>query len=47
VAHGFIGTIIVIIMLIASPPPCNHGRGFPAVNCMKKNGLSAGFAPKN
>jgi hypothetical protein len=31
VAHGFIGTIIVIVMLIDSPPPCNHGRGFPPV----------------
>jgi hypothetical protein len=29
VAHGLIGTIIVIVMLIDSPPPCNHGRGFP------------------
>jgi hypothetical protein len=31
VAHGFIGTTIVIAVLIDSPPPCNHGRGFPAV----------------
>jgi hypothetical protein len=50
VAHGFIGTIIVIVMLIDSPPPCNHGRGFPAVIALlsrKKMGFLAGYAPKN
>jgi len=44
VAHGFIGTIIVIVMLIDSPPPCNHGRGFPPVIALfveKKNGFSS------
>jgi hypothetical protein len=28
VAHGFIGTIIVIVMLIDSPPPVITDEGF-------------------
>jgi len=50
VAHGFIGTIIVIVMLIDSPPPCNHGRGFPPVIALfveKIFWFPAGYAPKN
>ena len=49
-AHGFIGTIIVIVMLIDSPPPCNHGRGFPPVIALfveKNFWFPAGYAPKN
>jgi hypothetical protein len=38
-------------MLIDSPPPCNHGRGFPPVIALfvsrKKIGFPAGYAPKN
>ena len=50
VAHGFIGTIIVIVMLIDSPPPCNHGRGFPPVIALFVEiffWFPAGYAPKN